>query len=332
MSFPRSESSAGSWRALLPLTLLPLTLLLLGGGGPACAEDVVEVVIADALGNIRVITDDQGNVLERHDYLPFGEECTTGPCATNPGLEAGQARKFTGKERDSETGLDYFGARYYGSRIGRFTTVDPVYTWGENLVDPQRWNRYAYGRNNPLRYVDPDGKVAIPVILAGIWAVYEVGSQIYDSYTAYQTVTDPNATSGEKAAAIGGMAIGAIAPGGGYGTAGKAAVGKADDVARAMKRGRESEARVLDALGEAKNTAKVRGCEGCSIPDYQNATTIGEIKDAQRVTNSRQLRIQREAAKNSGREHVVVTGAKTRVSGTVDAASTVKRQDDLGPK
>jgi RHS repeat-associated protein len=53
----------------------------------------------------------------------------------------------------------YFGARYYGSKIGRFTSVDPVYSWRENLVDPQRWNRYAYVRNNPLRYTDPDGRV-----------------------------------------------------------------------------------------------------------------------------------------------------------------------------
>jgi RHS repeat-associated protein len=52
----------------------------------------------------------------------------------------------------------YFGARYYRASHGRFTAVDPVYTWRENLVDPQRWNRYAYGRNNPLRYVDPDGR------------------------------------------------------------------------------------------------------------------------------------------------------------------------------
>ena len=52
----------------------------------------------------------------------------------------------------------YFGARYYRANIGRFTTVDPLYTWQENLVDPQRWNRYAYARNNPLRYVDPDGR------------------------------------------------------------------------------------------------------------------------------------------------------------------------------
>jgi len=56
----------------------------------------------------------------------------------------------------------YFGARYYGSKIGRFTTTDPVQTIKANLVDPQRWNRYAYVRNNPLRYVDPDGRATLP--------------------------------------------------------------------------------------------------------------------------------------------------------------------------
>jgi RHS repeat-associated protein len=65
---------------------------------------------------------------------------------------------FTGKERDAETGLDYFGARYYRADLGRFTTVDPELNIPAALVDPQRWNRYAYVRNNPLRYVDPDGK------------------------------------------------------------------------------------------------------------------------------------------------------------------------------
>jgi RHS repeat-associated protein len=53
----------------------------------------------------------------------------------------------------------YFGARYYGSRIGRFTTVDLLMSIQKNLLDPQGWNRYGYGRNNPLFYLDPDGRV-----------------------------------------------------------------------------------------------------------------------------------------------------------------------------
>ena len=61
---------------------------------------------------------------------------------------------FTGKERDQETGLDYFEARYYGSALGRFTSPDPL---GGHLYDPQTLNKYAYVRNNPLSLTDPSG-------------------------------------------------------------------------------------------------------------------------------------------------------------------------------
>lgn len=66
------------------------------------------------------------------------------------------ATGFTGKERDQETGLDYFGARYYSGAQGRFTTPDPLMASGK-ASNPQTWNRYAYTLNNPLRFVDPDG-------------------------------------------------------------------------------------------------------------------------------------------------------------------------------
>ncbi len=67
--------------------------------------------------------------------------------------------KFTGKERDSESGLDNFGARYMGSSLGRFMSPDDF--WKDSHVgDPQSWNKYAYARNNPLRYVDPTGEKA----------------------------------------------------------------------------------------------------------------------------------------------------------------------------
>src|SRR5712692_9895235 len=138
-----------------------ITLLVLAAGAAlpaasASATDVVEYYHLDAVGNVLAVTNSLGAVVEQHDYLPFGEEwCVNQVCGS---VTPGQPRRFTGKERDAETGLDYFGARYYGSRIGRFTTVDPAYTIKENLVDPQRWNKYAYGRNNPLRFVDPDGR------------------------------------------------------------------------------------------------------------------------------------------------------------------------------
>jgi RHS repeat-associated protein len=63
--------------------------------------------------------------------------------------------RYTGKERDTESGLDYFGARYYGSNMGRFMSPDDGSDWDPS--DPQSWNLYSYVRNNPLKYTDPTG-------------------------------------------------------------------------------------------------------------------------------------------------------------------------------
>lgn len=65
---------------------------------------------------------------------------------------------LTSKERDNETGLDYFGARYFASTQGRFTGVDPIFISRKRLLDPQAINLYAYARNNPLAYFDPNGE------------------------------------------------------------------------------------------------------------------------------------------------------------------------------
>jgi RHS repeat-associated protein len=65
--------------------------------------------------------------------------------------------RYTGKERDAESGLDYFGARYYGSSMGRFMSPDPGGLLFQKPEDPQSWNLYAYARNNPLSNVDPTG-------------------------------------------------------------------------------------------------------------------------------------------------------------------------------
>jgi RHS repeat-associated protein len=120
------------------------------------ATDEIHFYHLDALGSVRAVTDQNGTLQARHEYLPFGEEWAP---PADP-----DTRRFTGKERDADTGLDYFGARYYRADLGRFTTVDPEMTLDENLVDPQRWNRYAYARNNPLKYVDPDGRNPMAVV------------------------------------------------------------------------------------------------------------------------------------------------------------------------
>jgi len=86
------------------------------------------------------------------DFYPFGgERSYTTTCSPS--------HKFTGKERDAESGLDNFKARYDSSSIGRFMTTDPVVITTERLTNPQQLNLYAYVANNPLRFIDPTGEI-----------------------------------------------------------------------------------------------------------------------------------------------------------------------------
>ncbi len=122
----------------------------------------VQWLVADQLNTPRMIVDKTGSLasVSRHDYLPFGEElfADTGGRTIAQGYTAadGVRQKFTSNERDTETGVDYFVARYYSSGQGRFTSVDPLLASGR-MGNPQTWNRYAYVVNSPLTLVDPDG-------------------------------------------------------------------------------------------------------------------------------------------------------------------------------
>ncbi|MEW5976650.1 MAG: RHS repeat-associated core domain-containing protein [Acidobacteriota bacterium] len=120
-------------------------------------------VMADHLGSTRLVTKADGTVRGRHDYLPFGEEIGTsyGGRSAIAGYGAIDLRhKFTQKERDSESNLDYFGARYFSGAQGRFSSADAPFA-DQRPNDPQSWSLYAYTRNNPLRFVDPSGRECV---------------------------------------------------------------------------------------------------------------------------------------------------------------------------
>jgi len=94
-----------------------------------------------------LIAREAAKIVQEYDYGPFGNTIDAQGYSEN-------GYRFTGKETDFETGLIYFGARYYDPEIGRFITkdiVDPL------LSNPQDLNRYVYCLNNPLKYVDPFG-------------------------------------------------------------------------------------------------------------------------------------------------------------------------------
>ncbi len=145
-------------------------------------------VHADHIGSTRLMTtysQTQGQnqqVFDSMDYLPFGEQIAGG---------SGTTHKFTGKERDGETGNDNFGARFYASTMGRFLSPDPSGINLADLNDPQQLNLYSYVRNNPLRFTDP----------YGLYCVNGGGDVITDAdgnpvYTNQNDCEDPNQGNG----------------------------------------------------------------------------------------------------------------------------------------
>lgn len=135
----------------------------------------------DATGSPVAATDEQGNVVWRKSYKPYGEETQTPTTPT-------ESRSFTGHVLDSDTGLLYTGARYYDPTIGRFMAIDPAPFTEKNI---HSFNRYSYANNNPYRYVDPDGRFPIDT-------VWDAGNVVYDVFTG---------NWGDLAADLGAMAI-----------------------------------------------------------------------------------------------------------------------------
>jgi RHS repeat-associated protein len=107
----------------------------------------------DHLQSTSTLTDQQGNVLETTEYKPYGDTLGTTD-TTGQALANSQSKyQFTGQEKD-QTGLYYYGARYYDPNLKRFTSADSLLP---DPYDPQQLNRYSYVRNNPIKYVDPSG-------------------------------------------------------------------------------------------------------------------------------------------------------------------------------
>ena len=159
------------------------TLLLFLRASFALSADVVYYYYTDPAGTPLAMSDTSGNVVWRAEYFPFGEETVNVSTVQNN-------KMFVGKEKDSESGLYYFGARYKDAVAGRFGSPDPVGAVDPHsgqinqivLHDPQRLNSYAYGLNNPYRYIDSDGRFvfALPLFWAAVeFSAAEIGAVLF---------------------------------------------------------------------------------------------------------------------------------------------------------
>ncbi|MGN0044941.1 RHS repeat domain-containing protein [Alistipes indistinctus] len=122
-------------------------------GGALRPNGAVDYFVKDHLGSVRVIVDQAGTVRERNDYYPFGERCPESTYA----VSSVNRYKFNGKEEQTvgDLGMLDYGARMYQAGIGRWFTQDPL-AEKDYSVSP-----YAYCRNNPIRFVDPDGMIIV---------------------------------------------------------------------------------------------------------------------------------------------------------------------------
>jgi len=280
-------------------------------------------VTADHLGTTRVITDPSKAVIQCRDYLPFGDELLATaqngrngiPCYSG---ETGLRQKFTGKERDAESRLDYLGARYYSWAAGRFTSpdewtggiVDP-FTGKEisqpgplpyaDITDPQTINKYAYVRNNPLRYTDPDGH-AIDIVADVAFLTYDLNQIRREGFTV------------ENSIGLGGDILGAALP---FATAlGPAARGGY----RLAKSGEWLEHAAQTFTGLSKNFSRILQGTATSakyrIPDLLSSTTrfIGEAKGAAKLSLTRQFRDLFKYTKETNSRFSLFIGAKAELS------------------
>jgi len=104
-------------------------------------------ILKDHLGSASVVTNSSGTVVGEQRYYPFGEtRLTTGSIFTD--------QLFTGQREMTGLGIYHFNARFYSPKLGRFLSADTIVP---NVANPQDLNRFAYVRNNPLRYTDPSG-------------------------------------------------------------------------------------------------------------------------------------------------------------------------------
>ncbi len=316
------------------LDILSKQDILLGIITKNCTEHSDEKEIfyfhGDHLGSASWITETNGKPIQYIHYAPYGEFIDN-----QRTIDYDERYKFTGKERDSESGYDYFGARYYASPFSFWLSVDPLAD-KYPAISP-----YAYCTWNPMKNKDPNGKW-----VESLWDVANVamGAVSFNSNVQKGNIggaivdgvgilIDVSAAALPLVPAGAGSAIKAYRAADNSGDVGKVA----NKIRQAVMRGIQSEKRVLKDMGLTKNTSKIASKTNSGkpinvIPDAIQDGVMYEVKDTKAVYNTSQIQGEYRAAKNAGYDFKIVTGEKTHVSSNIPSDVEIIRRSDLGPQ
>jgi RHS repeat-associated protein len=284
-----------------------------------------------------------GGCLGRKHYYPFGM-VMAGISSKAAGSVANK-KQYAGNELQNRefsdgSGLEFydFNARTYDQQTGRFIQIDPLADEGGQ----DNWTPYHYCANNPILNTDPDGE-----IFETIW---DVANVVMDVGSLVKNVAVGNWAG---AAVDGGGLVADVAatllPGvpGGAGSVIKAAraADKVFDAAKttktigkeAIERGVKNEAKVLKEMNIPKNnktfstidpkTGRVVNVK----PDGIGKKVVAEVKDTKKLSNTAQIRGERQVAKQQGKTFKIITGAKTKVSKTIPELEIIRRKN-IGPQ
>ena len=161
----------------------------------AAGERRTYFYLPDHLGSTNLVADEQGRVVQRFEYRPYGG------ATIQPATDA-RPHQFTGQRRDA-TGFYFYHARYYDAALGRFVSPDSVV---QAPADPQSLNRYAYVRNNPTNRTDPTGHFSFFKWIKSLFSPEAVAERLVPTTIAVGAVQDYQQTTSALAERLGGSA------------------------------------------------------------------------------------------------------------------------------